>query len=407
MIRLRVVPAILAALLLVATGLSGAQARTVRQEFDPALVEALDKAVTDTMAKAGIPGVIVGVWIPGRGTYEKSFGVADKSSGTPMKTDLHMRIGSVTKTFTVTGLLQLVDQGRVGLDDPVGKYVDGVPGGNRITLRQLADMRSGLFNYTEDDKWEKSLEADPQQTFTPQQLLTYAFAHPPNFPPGSEWEYSNTNTVLLGLVIEKVTGQQLEDHLRQRVYAPLELGRTSFPTDDAMPESFAHGYTAYTKSGAATATPSGGTVDATHWNPSWAWAAGAMISDLDDLHTWLPALADGRLLNPATQKERLRFGPTSIPQVQYGLGIMRVGGWIGHNGELPGYETLALQLPSQRATLVILVNSDTDYRGQSLSTMLGRAVTEIVTPRNVFDLPAAPQSEKSSPPPSRMPSPTS
>ncbi|MHC5700819.1 serine hydrolase domain-containing protein [Streptomyces tirandamycinicus] len=406
MIRLRVVPAILAALLLVATGLTGAQAHTERQEFDPALVEALDKAVEDTMEEAGIPGAIVGIRIPGRGTYEKAFGVADKSTGTPMKTDLHMRIGSVTKTFTITGLLQLVDQGRVGLDDPVGKYVEGVPAGNRITLRQLAEMRSGLFNYSEDEKWEKSLLADPQQTFAPRQLLDYAFAHPLNFPPGSKWEYSNTNTILLGLVIEKVTGQRLEDYLRQRVYAPLRLGQTSFPTDDAMPEPYAHGYTHYTKSGATTATPSGGTVDATNWNPSWAWAAGAMISDLGDLNTWVPALADGRLLDPATQKERLKFGPTGIPEVQYGLGIMRVGNWIGHNGELPGYETLAVQLPSQRATLVILVNSDTDLRGQSLSTLLGRAVTEVVTPRNVFDLPTAPQSEKTSPPPSPTASPT-
>ncbi|MEV0928135.1 serine hydrolase domain-containing protein [Streptomyces spongiicola] len=409
MIRLRVVPAILAALLLVATGLTGAQAHTARQEFDPALVEALDRAVEDTMREAGIPGAIVGIRIPGRGTYEKAFGVADKSTGAPMRTDLHMRIGSVTKTFTVTGLLQLVDQGRVGLDDPVGRYVEGVPAGDRITLRQLADMRSGLFDYSEDEEWRKSLLADPQQTFAPRQLLDYAFAHPPNFPPGSRWEYSNTNTILLGLVIEKVTGQRLEDYLRQRVYSPLRLGQTSFPTDDTMPEPYAHGYTDYTdytKSGTTKATPSGGTLDAADWNPSWAWAAGAMTSDLGDLNTWVPALADGRLLSPATQKERLKFGPTGVPEVGYGLGIMRVGNWIGHNGELPGYETLAVRLPSQRATLVILVNSDTDHRGRSLSTLLGRAVTEVVTPRNVFDLPTAPQPEKTSPPPSPTASPT-
>ncbi|WP_311137172.1 serine hydrolase domain-containing protein [Streptomyces sp. I6] len=246
----------------------------------------------------------------------------------------------------------------------------------------------------------------PPADVRPRQLLDYAFAHPPNFPPGSRWQYSNTNTVLLGLVIEKVTGQRLEDYLRQRVYSPLRLGQTSFPTDGAMPEPYAHGYTDYTKSGTTTATPSGGTVDATDWNPSWAWAAGAMISDLGDLNTWVPALADGRLLDPATQKERLTFLPTGIPEVRYGLGIMQVGNWIGHNGELPGYETLAVQLPSQRATLVILVNSDSDHRGQALSTLLGRAVTEVVTPRNTFDLPTAPQSERTSPPPSPTASPT-
>lgn len=409
MIRLRIALASVAALLLVAFGVSGApaapaaptqSAAIVRQDFDPATVDRLDQVITDTMERAGIPGVNVGLWIPGRGSYERSFGVSDKSTGTPMKADLHMRIGSVTKTFTITGLLQLVDQGKVALDDPVSKYIGGVPQGDHITLRELADMRSGLFNYTEDEKWEQSLLHDPQRSYTPQELLGYAFQHPLNFPPGSKWQYSNTNTILLGLVIEKVSRQPLGRYLEEHVYAPLKLEQTSFPTDETLPEPYAHGYTDYTKSGAPTSTATGGTVDATHWNPSWGWAAGAMVSSLDDLHAWVPALVDGRLLKPATQKQRLKFGPTGVPNVQYGLGIMRVNGWIGHNGELPGYETLAVQLPSQKATMVILINSDDDYRGQSLSTMIGRAVTSVVTPDNVFDIPPAPQSKTTSPSPS-------
>ncbi|MFD7228838.1 serine hydrolase domain-containing protein [Streptomyces sp. NPDC059881] len=398
MTRLRMLLAGLAALLLVAVGASGAPAVTVRQDFDPATVERLDTAITDVMERAGIPGVDVGLWIPGRGTYEKSFGVSDKESGVPMKTDLHMRIGSVTKTFTITGLLRLVDQGEIGLDDPVSRYVEGVPNGDRITLRQLAGMRSGLYNYTDADAWSKSLLEDPERTYTPRQLLDYAFAHPPNFPPGTKWEYSNTNTVLLGLVIEKVTGRPLGAELEQQVYEPLGLEQTSFPTSAAMPEPYARGYTDYSPTGATT---TGATVDATHWNPSWAWAAGAMISSLEDLHTWVPALADGRLLEPATQKQRLDFGPTGYPDVSYGLGIMRVNDWIGHNGELPGYETLAVQLPSEDATLVILVNSDADYQGDSLSTLIGHAVTSVATPNHVFNLPSAPQSNPRSPKPSR------
>ncbi|MFE3496175.1 serine hydrolase domain-containing protein [Streptomyces sp. NPDC059175] len=419
MIRLRIAVASVAALLLVALGVfgspaapaapiapaaliapaapTGAATTSVPQQFDPATVERLDAAITDTMERTGIPGVSVGVWIPGRGTYEKSFGVSDTSTGTPMKTDMHMRIGSVTKTFTVTGLLQLVDQRKVGLDDLIDKYVPGVPQGGHISLRELAEMRSGLFNYTDDEKWEQSLRDDPQRSYTPQELLDYSFAHRLNFPPGSKWQYSNTNTVLLGLVIEKVSGQPLGAYLEEHVYAPLKLQQTSLPTNAALPEPYAHGYTDDTQPGAPTATATGDTVDATHWDPSWAWAAGAMVSTLDDLHTWVPALVDGRLLKPATQKQRLAFGPTGIPNVSYGLGVMRVNGWIGHNGELPGYETLAVQLPGQQATLVILINSDDDYRGQSLSTLMGRAVTSVVTPDNVFDIPSAPQSPTTSP----------
>ncbi|MEU9165024.1 serine hydrolase domain-containing protein [Streptomyces sp. NPDC048424] len=354
----------------------------VSQDLDPATVARLDAAITAAMEKDGIPGLIVGLWMPGRGDYVKSFGMADTASGTPMKTDLHTRVGSVTKTFTVTALLQLVDQGRIRLDAPVSTYLDGVPGGEKITLRQLAAMRSGLYDYTSDPKFLDSLRTDPHRSYTPQQLLDYAFAHPANFAPGAKWEYSNTNTVLLGLVIEKIGGQPLHAFLQQHVFGPLKLTSTSLPTGAALPEPHAQGYTAFTPGGAVT--------DATTWNPSWAWAAGAVVSDLADLHTWAPALADGRLLTPATQAQRLRTGPVGVPGISYGLGIADVNGWLGHNGELPGYETIAAQLPQEKATLVVIVNSDVD-RGGSYSTTIGRAVTRIVTPDHLWSLPSPSQ----------------
>lgn len=369
-----------AVVVLLAALCAGTGAASVRTDFDPATVRKLDAAITEVMKQTGMPGLNIGLWMPGRGVYEKSFGIADRQTGTPMKSDLHSRIGSVTKTFTVTGLLQLVDQGEVGLDDPVSRYVSGVPGGDSITLRQLADMRSGLFDYTTDKKWLDGLRADPHRTYTPRQLVDVAFGHPPNFKPGAKWEYSNTNTVLLGMLVEKVSGQSLADYLREHVFAPLKLNATSLPGDSAMPDPHAHGYTDF--------TPKGTVADATNWNPSWAWAAGAVISDLDDLHAWAPALADGRLLTPKTQAERLRTLPIgAVPGASYGLGILDFNGWLGHNGELPGYETIAAQLPAEKATLVVLVNSDVDYRGKNLSSMIGNAVTSIVTPDHLWPAP--------------------
>lgn len=131
----------------------------------PAVARRLDAVVQHVMREADVPGVTVGVWTPGQSDYVRSFGVANKATGQQMSPDLYMRIGSETKTFTVTAVLQLVDQGRVSLDDPVGKYFDGVPNGDRITLRDLAGMRSGLFNYSEDDGFFKALTSDPQRAF--------------------------------------------------------------------------------------------------------------------------------------------------------------------------------------------------------------------------------------------------
>ncbi|MFD9458881.1 serine hydrolase domain-containing protein [Streptomyces sp. NPDC059985] len=354
-------------------------AAPARQDFDPATVARLDAAITKVMKGAGIPGLNVGVWIPGRGTYEKSFGVSDKKTGAPMKTDLFTRIGSVTKTFTVTAVLQLVDRGEVRLDDPISRYVNGVPGGDTITVRQLADMRSGLFDYTRDEKFLAGLRSDPHRAYTPRQVLDIAFAHPPDFAPGAKWKYSNTNTILLGLLIEKVSGQRLGDFLRDQVFAPLRLTDTSLATDGAMPDPHAHGYSDF--------TPDGAVADATDWDPSWGWAAGSVVSDLDDLRAWAPALADGRLLTAKTQAERLRTLPTGLPGISYGLGILDTNGWLGHTGEIPGYESIAAQLPSENASLVVLVNSDVDHDGKNLSSIIANTVTSIVTPDHAWPAP--------------------
>ncbi|MFJ1705588.1 serine hydrolase domain-containing protein [Kitasatospora sp. NPDC088346] len=349
----------------------------------PEVTSRLDRAVEEVRRQAGIPGVVVGLWLPGRGSYVRASGVADTATGTPMTTGLFSRIGSETKTFTVTALLELVDEGRIGLDDPVSRYVDGVPCGDRITLRQLAEMRSGLFPYSSDPDFVRDLESDPHRSFTPRELLAYGFRHDNTAGPGETFQYSNSNIVLLGLVIEKVSGRALGDFLRQRVLRPARLHHTLFPRGAEFPSPHAHGY--------SDETPSGAIADATDWNPSWAWSAGAMISNLADLRRWAEVVATGELLSPRTQRERLKVLPTGFPGTGYGLGIMETGGWIGHNGSLPGYESVTVYLPSQRATLVLLLNTDVRVQGQEPSSLLARAITEIATPDNVYDRPVPPR----------------
>ncbi|WP_223585516.1 serine hydrolase [Microbacterium sp. OVT16B] len=345
--------------------------------FDAATVKKLDAIIEDAVTTQKLPGAIVAVWSP-EGDYVTAAGYADVDKKTTLTTDVNHRIGSVTKTFTVTALLRLVDAGDASLDDPISTYVDGVPEGDRITLRHLAGMRSGLADYSQNEEWQMSLLEDPRQPVTPQSLLDVVKDEPLHFEPCSQVEYVNTNTILIGLAIEKITGQPLADVVKTEVTDPLGMDHTFLPTGNEFPSPHAEGYTNQTLDGAATT--------ATDWNPSWGWAAGAMISTLDDLKIWVPALAKGELLSPEIQKERLDVTPMApgAEDAGYGLGIFKINGWIGHNGSLPGYKTVTIYLPEKEMTLVVMVNSDIEDEKSNLVSALMTPLTELLTPDNVY-----------------------
>lgn len=354
-------------------------ATTTAQELGTATVRRLDADIDEAMHVASVPGAIVGVWAP-QGRYVRAFGVADKATGEAMSVDFFSRIGSVTKTFTVTALLQLADKGMVRLEDPIAEYVDAVPGGDNITLRQLARMESCLDNYTDNRAFERILHADPQHQFSPADLLEIAFAEPPLCRPGAGFHYSNTNSILLGLVVEKASGESLPNYIREHLLLPLGLSHTSFPTTSAFPQPHATGYTNWTADGRE--------ADATDWNPSWSWAAGAMISTLDDLHVWTVAAATGEMLSAEVQRQRLETvrEPGVTADIGYGLGIFDLAGWIGHSGTMPGYGTVAVYLPERQLTLVVLVNTDIRHRGNDPCMTLAAAITKIISPDHIYDV---------------------
>lgn len=313
----------------------------------------LDQTIPAGMREASVPGVIVGVWKPGQ-AYSRAFGVRDSSTGEPMTTDLSMRIGSVTKTFTTTAILQLVDQGRIGLDDPVGRYVPGAPNGDEVTIRELAGMRSGLYDYSVHT--EPPAPGEEWRQYTPEELVAIAASHPPVFPPNDRFDYNNTNTVLLGLVVQNVSGQPLRDYICDHIAQPLDMQHTLLPVGAEFPSPHAHGYTK---------RPNGQIADAADWNTSWGWAAGAMVSTLDDMRIWAPSLATGALLSPATKAERDKFllAPSEGKGALYGLGLENQNGWIGHNGNLDGYQSYVYYLPPEETTLIMLVNSNVEVLG--------------------------------------------
>lgn len=315
------------------------------------LVSKLDAASQSSFKEAAAPGAVVGVRTP-QGTWTKAYGVADPATGNPMAVGMHTRIGSVTKTFTGTVILQLAQQGKLSLDDPIDKYVPGVPNGDKVTLVLLANMTSGVSSYTMSTKFTDTYFAHPETVFTPDQLLAVGLADSPIFAPGEKFNYSNTNTVLLGKVIEKVTGQPVQDSFKAMILDPLGLSDTSWPGEDtAIPEPYPQGFTLQGDK----ATPQNPS-NATNWNPAWGWTAGELISNMADLLTYGRALGTGQgLLDPATQAKRL----TSFPGAAgYGIAMGCSGAWVGHTGELPGYNTSVFYDTTADTTVVVQANSD-------------------------------------------------
>jgi D-alanyl-D-alanine carboxypeptidase len=234
-----------------------------------------------------------------------------------------------------------------------------VPGGDAITIRQLLNMTSGLPEFTNTEQMSDRLLADPQSVWTPQQALAIAFDPASTRPSGApapergKYFYDNTNYVLLGLVIERVTRAPAADAMRTRIFEPLGLRNTALPANDdaTIPDPHADGYVFDLPPDRLRA------VDATNWNPSWAWTAGAVISTPTDLAKYVEALTDGRLLGEDLQRQRLESdfvaAAADDDRVSYGLGIARAGGFYGHSGGIFGYSGWALHSPSRRTTIVL------------------------------------------------------
>ncbi|MER6362558.1 serine hydrolase domain-containing protein [Kitasatospora sp. NPDC001527] len=281
----------------------------------------------------------------GRRIWRGAAGTADLTTGQPVRPDGRFRIGSVTKTFVSTVALQLVAEGKLRLDDPVERYLPGVvPNGGAISVRQLLNHTSGLFDYLEDPQFfyrdEASLRdwvhgASRWQDYRPEQLIAVGFAHPPYFAPGEGWKYSNTNYVLAGMLIRKLTGNSWQREVERRIVKPLHLDDTVFPrSETGVRGPHTHAYAKLAE----------GPADITRLNPSVADAAGNGISTTADLNRFHAALFGGKLLRPAEQAELKRTVPTGSGHSFYGLGVAQAdfgcGPLWGHDGGIPGWGTL-------------------------------------------------------------------
>jgi D-alanyl-D-alanine carboxypeptidase len=348
-----------------------AVARPARaSQFSPAIRARLNAALAAAMAADKAPGAIAGVW-QGNRAWTVARGTGDLATGAPMGLADHFRIASNTKAVVATAVLRLADQGRIGLNDPVSDYVAGVPEGRQITITQLLQHTSGLADYY-TDAFQAAVFAHPTRRWATSTLLALGYARSRLFPPGTAWSYSNTGYLLLGEVIQKVTGQPLAAALQRLVFAPLGLRATSFPSGPQLPAPHAHGYVAE--------TTGGGLTDITTLSPTIAAAAGAIVSTLGDLRTLATAIGDGALLTPATQRLRLHTVPIpdSPPYVGYGLGLIVLNDFYGHDGEIPGFISAILSSPAHHTTIVVMLNNST--AGGDAALALAAQLAKIIVP---------------------------
>lgn len=330
-------------------------------------VQALDAIVDKAMRDGAVPGMAVGVWMPGRGDLVRTYGVSDVVARTPFTADDHVRIASITKTFTATATLQLVDRGRLRLDDRLETFVPGVPNGADITVAQMLNMTSGIFDFTTDAAFSSAFDADPLAPFPLDRVLEILRRQPPAFPPGApgQWQYSDSNYILLGEIIRSASGDDPGVFIQREIVDRLGLVGTSYPTTAEMPTPAARGYVI---------VPAGQPDrDVTAVNPGVAGTAGAMISTLEGLHAWAPALAEGRLLSPESHRVQTTFVDAKLsPKLRtgYGAGLFSINDFVGHNGAIYGYNTAMFHLPGAGATIVVVANKSTNFDGVALQTFL-------------------------------------
>jgi D-alanyl-D-alanine carboxypeptidase len=307
------------------------------------------------LVAAGAPGALAVVRTPTR-VRGAAAGLAAIEPRLRLSPGDRYRIASVTKTFVATRVLQLVAQRRLKLTDSIERWLPGlVPNGAAITIRRLLNHTSGLYDYTHDQDWADAVLAQPGREWSPRELLAVATSHQPRFAPGTSWSYSNTNYVVLGLLLETVTGVPLATDLQDRLFRPLGLASTSVATGTMISGRVAHGYI-----GRATMPDlRGRLLDITSiLSPSVGWATAQIVSNAPDVTRFLTALLRGRLLPSAL----LKAMKTEVMYADYGLGLRinrtSCGTAFGHDGDLAGWRNIVWATANGRRAAAVMVNID-------------------------------------------------
>ena len=339
----------------------------------------------DEWHKAGsFPGATLGVVLPSGESFGLAVGFSDRETRTPMRSTDRMPAGSVGKTFAAATALQLIKEGQIGLDDKIEKYLGHeqwfprLPNAKDITVRQLMNHTSGLVRYEFKEQFTKDLTANPDKAWKPAELVAYLLDEKAPFEAGKGWDYSDTNYIVLGMIIEKVTGRKFYDEANRRLLKPLKLSDT-IPQDGPRLKGVVQGY-------AGPNNPFGGT-DAMlvngkfSVNPQFEWTGGGYVSTAHDLARWAKIFYEGKAFSPDLLPQVVDgvSAPMLGRESKYGLGaIIRktsAGTSYGHSGFFPGYMTDMMYYPEQKIAVAVQVNTSV---GRSLGKPLSRVLVEVM-----------------------------
>lgn len=289
-------------------------------------------------------GTNVGIWKGSELLEKKNYGYADMEKLIPMEWNPYIRIGSISKMFTATVIMKLSQENKISLSDKLSKYFDDVD--DRITIEHLGTMTSGIYDYASDKEFNKMLDSYPLKKWTPYELLNVARTHDLVFVPGSKWQYSNTNTVYLGLIAEMITGKSLEELYGKYIFNPLDLRNTYVPLDSTIRNPHPNGYMI----GKNADNLDNNLYNVTNMNPSWGWGCGEIISTVEDLNVFVRYFINNILRRDTVVK-------THIDMIEYGFGFLVINKkWFGHNGQIPGFQTIVLYSPESDLSLIVSTN---------------------------------------------------
>jgi D-alanyl-D-alanine carboxypeptidase len=334
--------------------------------IEPALAEELQRILDETVADGTIPGAVLTVSTPDGASWTGASGFADPVAGVAMAPETRVRIGSLSKMLTAVVVLQLVEEGTLDLETPVAEWLpDALPSGDAVTVRQLLQHTSGLYDYLEDRQFVSQAYQDPERLWRPEELVAYAAQFPSLFPSGEpeSWDYSNTNFVLLGMIVERATGRPLNEALRERIFEPLAMRETYSVPADMVEGPQARGFSR--------------SDDQTDVAMSFAFGTANIVTSVGDLRRFGLGLFGGQLLEPETQGLMEQFvsgkGQYDMPELEYGLGLMRnrlpVGPGpdgeerapdasrvVGHIGGFGGFRAALWYAPESGTLVALSVN---------------------------------------------------